>query len=79
MLRWYCLRIFAAFIAMLQSRATLTHTVVDAQQAKIDKKEKTIIRIAFAGDIGPFELSSYTNNISYFKGSEFPISETSSV
>ena len=45
-------------MAMLQSRATLTHTVVDAQQAKIDKKENTIIKMAFAGDIGPLELSS---------------------
>ena len=57
MLRWYCLRILAAFMAMLQSRATLTQTVVDAQQAKIERKENTIIRIALAGDIGPFELS----------------------
>jgi hypothetical protein len=49
---------FAAFMAILQSRATRTHTVVEAQQANIDRNEKTIISMAFAEFIGPFELSS---------------------
>ena len=53
MLRWYCFLMLAAFMAMLQSRATLTQTVVEAQHAKIERKENTTNKIAFACDIGP--------------------------
>ena len=55
MLRWYYFLILAAFMAILQSRATLTQTVVDAQQAKIERKENTTSKMAFAYDIGPLE------------------------
>ena len=48
MLRWYCFLMLAAFMAMLQSRATLTQTVVEAQHAKIERKENTTNKIAFA-------------------------------
>jgi hypothetical protein len=56
MLRWYYFLILAAFMAILQSRATLTQTVVDAQQAKIERNENTTSRMAFAYDIGPLEV-----------------------
>ena len=57
-MRWYCFLILAAFIAMLQSRATLTQTVVEAQHAKIDRKENTTNKMAFACDIGPLEVAA---------------------
>ena len=53
MLRWYYFLILAAFMAILQSRATLTQTVVDAQQAKIERNENTTSKMTFAYDIGP--------------------------
>ena len=59
--------IFAAFIAILQSLATLTQTVVEAQHAKIERNENTTIKIAFACDIGPVVVAvAYYTSSNYF-------------
>ena len=51
----------------MQSLATLTQTVVEAQHAKIERNEKTTIKIALACDIGPVEVAvAYYTSSNYF-------------